>query len=208
MNILKTNDENVLRKCPVNSLSNLTLSRKENRERNEEIMLAYCQKFFDKYGNLAISQNCVYEDAMGITYPIGRMLERVKKFVKGNSNYIFSKDFIETLLKIDPRVFENNYTQNLLREQKEDKLMGFFTQYYKHYGNLAISARYLHTDHQSGETFPLGKELCCIKEYTKGIGRRKYSDSFLENLKNMDRRVFEDNYPRNIQKETRERLGH
>lgn len=210
MNILKTNDEyDVLRKSEINIETNFILGRIENRQRNEEVLLAYCQKFYDEYGHLAIPQNCTYTDTtLNQTFPIGRMLERVKKFVKGNSNYVFSKKFIEALLEIDPRVFENNYSQNINREEKEQKLTKLFQQYHKQHGNLAISARYIHVDQLTGEGFPLGKELCCIKEYTKGIGRRKYSEVFLENLKNMDSRVFEDNYARNIQRESRERLGH
>lgn len=176
------------------------------RELREEKVLKLCKKYFAEHGNLAIEFEEIVEDAFGNDFRLGYEMDTIKKYVKGTvDDYIFDKEFLDELVKIDPRVFEDQYSRNLKREAKEKKILKYFQQYYKIYENLAIPARYVHTDFETGEKYNLGKEVCCIKEYLKGVGQRKYGKEFLDKLTAMDPRVFEKDYPRILRKEMQEK---
>lgn len=172
-------------------------TRDSARKVREEKLLEILKEYFQENGNLAVPQDYEYIDASGEMLHLGRMLERVKKYVREeNSDYIFSDKFIESVVAMDPRVFELNYSRNLEKEKKEDKILRMCKQYFFENGNLAISARYVHKDTVTGEEFKLGKEICCIKEFRKNIGRRYYSEKLMNDLEKIDKNVFNPDYSR------------
>lgn len=180
-------------------MSILKSGKANDRDLHQSEILRICREYFKEHNNLAIPQEYIYKDTKTQEeIPFGRVMERVKKHVRNESDYIFSDELIEELLSMDPRVFEEKYVENLHRELKEAKILLFAKEYFSVHGNLAISARYVHKSKTTDEIFNLGKEICCIKEFRKGVGKRHYDQEFMDQMEEIDPRVFEENYAKNL----------
>lgn len=176
------------------------------REKKEAKIVEASEMFFKENGHLAVPQNCVIKlPKTGEEFKLGYEFVQIKQFAKGNRATGYSKTLIDTLLKIDSRIFEKDYAEVLAREKKEEKILKFAKGYFKKHGNLAVQLPEMVFDEETKSYFKLGEEFNAIKDYVKGKGNSVYSDSLIKSLKEIDSRVYEEDYSGNLEREERDK---
>ncbi len=175
------------------------------REQKEEKIIEASKIFFKENGHLAVPQNCVVKlPKSGEEFKLGYEFVQLKQFVKGNRDSGYSKALIDTLLKIDSRIFEKDYAEALAREKKEKKILKFAQDYFKKHGNLAVQVPETIFDEESKTYFRLGEEFNAIKDFVRGVGHSVYSEELVKMLKEIDPRVYEVDYSGNLERQARD----
>ena len=94
------------------------------------------------------------------------------------------------------------------REKREEKILRCAKDFFEKNNNLAVITKGKNVtiveDPITGESFNLGEEIKRIRGYLKGSSSSIYSDEFIESLKEIDPRVFEDYYYVNLAREMKE----
>lgn len=176
------------------------------QEKREAQIIKFAQIYFDKNGNLAVP--CcekMIDDETGEICNLGDELRMVRLFRKGcTATASYSQDLCDRLEKIDPRVFEKDYTENLARESAERQIYRCAISYKEQYGNLGVytDERGIVVDEETGEKINLGLKLGAVRLFVNGNAHNgRYSQELIEKLEELDPRVFERNYTRNLERE-------
>ena len=145
------------------------------------------------------------DDETGEICNLGDELRMVRLFRKGcTATASYSQDLCDRLEKIDPRVFEKDYTENLARESAERQIYRCAISYKEQHGNLGVytDERGIVVDEETGEKINLGLKLGAVRLFVNGNAHNgRYSQELIEKLEELDPRVFERNYTRNLERE-------
>ncbi len=180
------------------------------REKRDASIIRCAESFLKENGHLAIPRTYEMADPLtGETVKLGVEVQAILYYrnhqEKSNRNY--TKEVVEKLEELDPRVYEHRYAENLEREQKEALALEMINKFFKENGHLAIPVKDVFVDEKTGRELRPGRILMQVRGFVKGAnnGGIIFSEGFVNSIKELDPRVYEENYAKMIAKEGREK---